>query len=231
MLFFSLPLPRKPLTGLFLFLCIAGSLTLLAEAVFFYSVLTAERGIEPADLVVVFHGTADRNKKGYRLVNEGIAPLLMVSPADSGTRDRYDKKYARAGGWRHLVENRADTTFQNALLAGRLIREHNLKKVILVTDSWHMPRSYFLLQMMLIGSKVQISICSVDPGPLPKSPARWSGRQCKLVYNEAVELWGSMAEFVDYSFRGRLPEKSPKGSRFVEFLRSVLLFEVTLAES
>lgn len=223
---FPLQISLKSLTKLLFFLCIAGMLPLLLEATYFYSVITAEQIIEPADVVVVFHGAADRIKKGYRLVNEGIAPYLMVSPATRDTRNKYDKKYTRVGNWQHLVENRAGTTFQNALLTSRLIRAHHLKTVILVTDSWHMPRSYFLLKMMLIGSKVHISMCSADPGFLPESPGRWSARQCKLVYNETVEFWGSMTEFIDHFFRGKLPEKNLKANGVVNYLRSALLFKV-----
>jgi hypothetical protein len=217
---------RKTLTNVFFILCVAVPSLLLVEAAFFYSVLTTGQVIEPADVVVVFHGAPDRNKKGYQLVNEGMAPWLMVSPATRTTRDKYDQKYARVGAWQHLVEDRADTTFQNALLAGRLIRAHRLKTVILVTDAWHMPRSYFLLKMMLIGSKARILRCNADSESLPKSPCRWSVRQCKLIYNETVEFWGSMTEMAAYFFRRDLPEKSLKATGVVNFLRKALLFEV-----
>ncbi|MFH0725713.1 MAG: YdcF family protein [Pseudomonadota bacterium] len=206
---------------------IAGFSILFIEAAYFYRILTADRAIELADVVVVFHGAPDRNNKGYQLVNHGYAPYLIISPASTGVRTYYDIKYARSGVWRHLVEDRADSTFQNALLAGRLIREHQLAKVILVTDSWHMPRSSLLLRMMLVGEKVSVFMCETDPGSFSGSPFRWSGRQCKMVYNEAVELWGSMIECVSYLMHGKLPEKSLKTNRLVEFLKSALLFEVT----
>ena len=200
---------------------------ILIEVVYYYAILTSEWKSEKADAIVVFHGSPIRNQKGYELANGGFAPLLMVSPADKKKRTLYDQKYTRTGAWEHLPEERADTTFQNALLTGRLIRQHQFKRITLVTDTWHMPRSYFFLKMALVGSGVTILPCNANGKPFTHSIVSWPISQKKRMYNEMVELWGGIAEYVSFKLRGKLPERSMKEHRLVKFLRSALLFEIT----
>ncbi|MDX9787078.1 MAG: YdcF family protein [Desulfobacterales bacterium] len=209
-----------------IWLFVTVGLVLLSEAVYFYAVLTAKRTVEAANAVVVFHGAAERNKLGYQLANDGIAPYLIISPATEKVRKKYDKQYSRCGDWRHLVEDRAETTFQNALLTRRLIRDHGLKKIVLVTDAYHMPRSYGLLRLLMIGAGVTIISCDTGSNLYAGNISTWSVKQVKRVYNEMVEFWGSMAEGVVYLFRGELPARNAKAHPVVGILRSLLLFDV-----
>ncbi|MFH0730648.1 MAG: YdcF family protein [Pseudomonadota bacterium] len=206
--------------------CGAIGLILLCDAAYFYGVLTARRTAQAADAVVVFHGAPERNKLGYQLANNGIAPYLVISPATEKVREKYDKQYSRCGAWQHLAEDRADTTFQNALLTRRLIRDHGLKKIVLVTDAYHMPRSYGLLRLLLIGSGVTLISCDTGSDLYAGNISTWSVRQVKRAYNEMVEFWGSMAEGVVYIFRGELPARNVKAHPVVGVLRSLLLFDV-----
>ncbi len=202
--------------------CMALSL----EIVCYHTLLTRESSLTSADAVVVFHGAKERVEEGYRLVNGGDAPLLVVSPATDKTRERYDAVYGHTGRWEHLVEARATTTFQNALLTARLVREHGLKKILLVTDGCHMPRSYLLLRMMLMDYKVEILPVRTPGTAYAGFPFEWTSRQWKKIYNESVEFWGSLTEMVMYKVRGDLPEKGLKDRGWVQFLRGVLLVEV-----
>ncbi len=198
----------------------------LIEAGIYYRILKLKKPPPPVDAVVVFNGAPARNKEGYRLVNDGMAPILIVSPANAATQKKYDSAYGYTGKWQHLTEDRADTTFQNALLTGRLIKQHRFQKIILVTDSWHMPRSYLLLRMMLIGSDVEIIPNKIGTESYDGSPIKWETKVKKQIYNELVELWGSIFEMGLYFAQGKLPEKSLKERAWVKTLRNVLLAEV-----
>lgn len=205
---------------------IIGLVVFFVEFLFFYSVLTRSWDVEEADLIAVFAGSEDRVGKGYDLASAGVASLLCISPRSEKQYRSDVNKYGSTDGVQFLVEKRAVTTFQNALLVGNLIKKNNVMFVVLVTNSAHMPRSCLLFKTILIGKDVKIIPCPVEDGAFSKNPFIWSTRQKKKVYNEMVELWGSFFEFVQYKFRGKLPENCLKKSKGVRFLKSVLLFDV-----
>jgi uncharacterized SAM-binding protein YcdF (DUF218 family) len=170
-----------------------------------------------------------RTAKGYDLANQGLAPTMIVSPATAAKLKQYDKTFRTNSKFTYLKEDRADTTFQNALLVARLIRSHGLTSALLVTSDNHMPRSYILLTLQLMGSGVSVRTSPVEAGRFGRNPMNWTVLQKKRVYNEMIELWGSLAEMGHYYISGGLPEREMglKRSWMVGWLRSVLLFDVT----
>jgi len=48
----------------------------------------------------------------------------------------------------------------------------------------------------------------------------------KLVYNEMVEFWGSLFEYVTYQVKGIPVEKPVKKSAFLLYLKSLVLLDV-----
>ncbi len=61
-----------------------------------------------------------------------------------------------------VIEPEARTTFENALLTGDIIQKEGFKKVLLVTSSYHMPRSLLLLKLKLNGSGTEIGVHKVS---------------------------------------------------------------------
>lgn len=198
----------------------------LVEFVYFYLMLTRTYVPKSVDLIAVFSGASFRVAKGYELANECLAPYLTVSPRSSEQLKILDKKFKKKNCYQNLMETRAQTTFQNALFVGEIVRKEKLKSVLLVTSAVHMPRSYFLLRLQLSGEQVTIIPVPVEEGLFLKPALKWSIEQKKRVYNEMVELWGSFIEMVLYKVNGQLSEKSLKKSKAVIFLRSVLLFDL-----
>lgn len=205
---------------------------IVTEAGLFYSILKTDAPVEKADAVVVFNaGGLIREQEGYRLVNKGYAPLLIVSPTSEKTRKTYDSRYGHDDSWRHLIEEKADTTFQNALFVSRLIREKDLKTIILVTDAYHMPRSCLLLHMMLIGADVRISVFKTGDKYYGDSALKWSTRQKKWIFNESLKFWGSMSEMGLYFAHVKLPEKSYQERAWVKALRNLILLDMSAHSS
>jgi uncharacterized SAM-binding protein YcdF (DUF218 family) len=62
----------------------------------------------------------------------------------------------------YIIEEQADTTFANALHVAKLIKEHRLTSVLLVTSDYHMPRSFFLLKLTTLTSGCRIGMHKVD---------------------------------------------------------------------
>lgn len=206
--------------------CIFAFLCLLAEFVFFYSVLTKNREVHNTGLIAVFSGSAGRIDKGYDLANAGIAPLLCISPRNSKQYRSDTKKYKIRNNIHYAIEQRAKTTFQNAWLVGAIVKKRGIQSVALVTDLYHMPRSLLLLQMALANQPAEILPVPVETSAYSKNPLKWTVVQKKQVYNEMLELWGSLFELAQYTIRGGMPERSLKKNKFIGALRGLLLLKV-----
>ena len=208
----------------------SGSLFVVLMAVqgaYWYRTLTAPFEIRQAEAVVVFLGGPGRIRKGYDLANQGMAPLLSLSPATERRIQSLDKRFAGTGKPPvHMVEDRATTTFENALLTGRLIEAHGIRHCLLVTERFHMPRSLLLLRMVLAGKGVRIDPAPVEAKPYAVSPLRWSVREQKRAYNEMIEFWGSLVEVINYKVTGQLPQPGQAESGIIKYLRDSLLLEI-----
>ncbi len=196
-----------------------------AEFVLFYTLLHRPWTDQQADLVAVFAGANGRAEKGYDLARAGAAPSIVISPASRHSIKIYDRLYGRLPSVRHIIEDQAETTFQNALFVSRLTAQHGMRSIILVTTDIHMPRAYLLFWLELVGSGKTILPCPVVSAPFDRNPLAWSVRQKKQIYNEMVEFWGSLAEKLMYHIHGGLPERSLKQNKIVSTLRRVLLFQ------
>jgi uncharacterized SAM-binding protein YcdF (DUF218 family) len=200
---------------------------LTIEGILFYRILIAPNKVAEADVIVVFMGAGNRVSKGHHLADSGLAPYLILSPATGSRLLGFHQQHgARTKSYAYLVEDRATTTFQNALLTGRLIKQQGFKSCLLVTDQYHMPRSLLLLKIALVGRGVTIVPAPVDPGSIARSPLEWTTRQKKILYNEMIKFWGSLTELTHYHATGRLPERDLGDGKIVSFLRSVLLFQI-----
>lgn len=179
-----------------------------------------------ADVTAVFRGAEGRVEKGFELANNGVAPLLVISPSSKSNLATLDRRYRRNQELNYLLEPRADTTFQNALFVSRLMAAHQAHGVVLVTSDYHMPRAYLLLWMERLGTGTTILPCPVESRRFANNPLAWSTRQKKQVYNEMVQFWGSIFEMGMFYIHGQVPVQSLKKSAVVSFLRKILLFEV-----
>ena len=211
---------RRVMRWLLRMLVASGSLFVVLMAVqgaYWYRTLTAPFEIRQAEAVVVFLGGPGRIRKGYDLANQGMAPLLSLSPATERRIQSLDKRFAGTGKPPvHMVEDRATTTFENALLTGRLIEAHGIKHCLLVTERFHMPRSLLLLRMVLAGKGVRIDPAPVEAKPYAVSPLRWSVREQKRAYNEMIEFWGSLVEVINYKVTGQLPQPGQAESGIIK---------------
>ena len=210
----------RRLVKLFCFLLILLLVVGAAEAVYFGWVVQLGNDTRGSDAIVVFRGTNKRFEAGYELAEQGVAGYLVLSPADPGLRERLDEKYGLDEGVVHIAEPRAETTFQNALYASRIISEHDFDTVTLVTSDYHMPRSLALMKLFLAGRGVKVRVYMVA-GPDAARMVFF-----KLVYNEMVEFWGSMAEYAGWKITGELPAEGRPDGALVRFLRALLLMDV-----
>ncbi len=83
---------------------------------------------------------------------------------------------------RIVVEDRAVNTFENAVYTGRIIRERGWRQVVLVTDSFHMPRALYVFR--------RLGLTAV--GDPVRRPSGWSRRKwCKACFLELLAFVNS----------------------------------------
>ena len=198
----------------------------VVQGIFFVKVISDFEYLEPADLVIAFQGNDDRTSAAYHLMDFLYAPVLVISPATLNQLEEYDQKYQPRMKFERILETKAKTTFENALYAKEIIEKNNYKNVILVTSWNHLPRSYLLLKMMLVGSDTRVQVCGVPTGKLDRKNWYKDAKGWKMVYNEMVETYGSFVQMANYLFDGKPPEIESDKSAFWGGLKKALLFKI-----
>ena len=104
---------------------------------------------ETADGIVVLTGGADRIESALRLLADGRAPLLLVSGvargADLADIDRRVPLDAEQAG-RVTLGRIAQSTAGNAAETALWSRAHDIRRLIVVTAGYHMPRALLELR-------------------------------------------------------------------------------------
>ena len=207
-----------------LFFIFAGFLIL--ESVFFLRILHKPSDISEHDAIVVFAGSSNRIKRAYQLSDQGLAPVLIISPANKRTIGYYEKRFGKPINATYIVEKRADTTFENAHHCAELINTNHLKSVLLVTSDYHMPRSFFLLKLTTLGTDCRIGIHKLNTRSAKNTTWPYRIKRMKLTYNEMTQLWGSLIEGGLYYMEGPNEWLKRRLSGVSRWLRKHLLFDV-----
>lgn len=198
-------------------------------AAYFLHMVSKPYRTEASDVIVVFRGREAGTRAAYQLVEKGLAPALIVSPATSRQLALFDRNYDAVDKINHVQEANARTTFENALYTSKLIQDHGYRKGILVTSWDHMPRSYLLLKVMLRGTKCQVTPYMVGTAKI--NATNWFRHRMgwKMAYNELVETWGSLIELVLYHAAGHIPRNTPGSSGIIKQIKRIMLFDLKQA--
>ena len=202
----------KRIFKLTLYFCLTVVLVLLIEGIYFFQILHSEPAITKADAIVVFSGSKERIEAGCKLARLGYAPYLIISPADSKKISAYQRKYTLPLSVNIIKEDKARTTFENALYCSQIIKHHKFNSIVLVTSDYHMSRSYLLMKIFLTGSGINIQFEGVE-----SVKYRTKEKQLKIVYNEMVRMWGSLVELVCFQFSRQVPETPLKSYKAVQW--------------
>jgi uncharacterized SAM-binding protein YcdF (DUF218 family) len=124
-------------------------IALLAWVIAVAAIFALNRGEKPvhADAVVVLEGSKTRLPVGLKLVQEGYAPLLVVSRGD---RKTLETRLCGAGGAPVHVQVICFTaspasTRGEAEFIGRLARERGLTRIDVVTSKFHVFRARLVI--------------------------------------------------------------------------------------
>ena len=121
----------------------AGAVVLTLRFIFF----PTEDEVGHADAVVVLSGSKhERLDRGLELMRQGVAPVLVLSNGLDPSQPRAPALCHHGGnGFRVICFTPdPDSTRGEAEAVGRLTREHNWKRILLVTSRFHVTRARML---------------------------------------------------------------------------------------
>ncbi|MGD9637438.1 MAG: YdcF family protein [Alphaproteobacteria bacterium] len=122
-----------------------------------FSMLVSKTGdaanINKVDAIITFTGGSDRIKTAVNLLEQGYAGKLFISGVNKNVSldevlkqiDKPDTKIYN----KIEVGYEATNTKENAKETASWVLSHNFNKIILVTSSYHMPRSYLELKEVM----------------------------------------------------------------------------------
>ena len=165
----------------------------LLQTTYTLYIFLKSNSLQPADAVVVFAGNLNRIESGYKIVNEGYADSLIVSPEVTENIAEYNKRFNLRQEAITIIEDHAMSTFENALYTGKLVEAHNFRDVILVTSDYHMPRSYFIMRL-LTSPGVRIQRYSAYEINESESSSQCLIQKWRLLMFEMIQLYGTLAQ-------------------------------------
>ena len=171
-------------------------LLVFAAFLFRASILTAagqflieDDGPQKSDAIVVLGGDdfGTRIVKAAQLQQAGYAPYVLVSgpPHLLGPESDETIEYARRQGYspslfRPLPSN-ADSTRTETAILGQYLREHGIKKILLVTSNYHTRRAAKLIRKQNPGIWVVV-VAAPDPYFTPSAWWRTRNGQRTFLY-------------------------------------------------
>ena len=202
----NLRMKKKLLKFILIISCIMLAVV-AAQAIFFCMISSHDSTLEKADLIVVFSGESKRIDVGLQLAKVGYAGCVTVAGAGERNLKPYIKRNKVTGDIRLIISDSSRTTFEDAVSTRDIVKKSNFKSIILVTSSYHLPRAYFLLRMLLLGENVKMQIYGVRHSDVKDADGKTGARMPGLICNEMFEFWGSIGEMLRYKVTGELPSK------------------------
>ena len=145
-----------------------------------------------ADVIIIHGGNPFRTQYGIELYQRGLAPQLwhLGYAFTEGEITASVEPAVPAQAFTFLPST---STWTDGTQIARMIREHQIHNVIIVTDWWHSRRALCSTEEQLQGYNVSISFSS---SPSPAGPNNWW-------HNEEVrkDVLNELVKMVYYSFR------------------------------
>ena len=145
-----------------------------------------------------------RTDHGVKLVQSGFASVLMVTGgkgAHAPAEAQVMKKLAISRGIPAnliITENKASSTFESARFCCNIIRKRKWKKIVLVTDSYHLPRAK--LAFRFFGATARGSAPGYEEGK-----TRVAGNSY-YIFREIFAIAWYLLKFAELKLRGNFRE-------------------------
>ena len=201
-------------------MCLSVAALQVAGFIFFSN---TTKQLTQADLIVVFPGDTNRVSSAFDMAAKGLADNITVINYPASQLKKFAAKHKIPPEVILIPGGKSRSTFEDALRATETIQNNTFTSIILVTSSYHMPRSLYLLkaQLSASGNKVQFQYA-----PVSDNRKLWSVTTLQLYYNEIVKLWGSTLELISFQATDTLLYNSPRFKQLSDLMHRYLLFRV-----
>lgn len=147
----------------FSILLIGTFLVILGLPLFYLNIASEPtKNREKTDAIIVVTGGKERIPEGIKLLNDELAPRMLISGVGKDTKE-LELLDSLAIGWRDLIKAdiskislgyAATDTVGNATESMDWIRKHNVKSIRLVTSNYHMARTHLEFRKVMPELKV-----------------------------------------------------------------------------
>ncbi|MDR7519612.1 MAG: YdcF family protein [Armatimonadota bacterium] len=154
--------------GLLFILAAASVVVITVPAVVLQAIgdyLVVREPLGPADVVVAISGDGigERARAAARLVLKGYGRVLIVSGPGSAARHMAeaaaDEGLARE---RILIEDKADSTLENARYTADLMLQGGLRRAIVVTSGYHARRTAWVFKSEFAPRRLEARVWGID---------------------------------------------------------------------
>lgn len=119
-----------------------------------------------ADAAIILTGGSKRIQSGFELLENGIVPQIFISGVHPDVKldellAQYDQKLNATMQQHITLGKRAIDTETNAAEAVDWVKKHDIKHIVLVTATYHMPRA--LYEFHALAPDLKISPSAVVP--------------------------------------------------------------------
>ena len=166
---------------------LAGGFVRFAEGV---ATMHPPASVGESDGIVVLTGGAHRIEQAVQLLRDGKGQRLLISGVNPETGRRSLTR--RTGGDADLFEccvdldYAAQNTIGNAQMTARWAAEHGIKRIILVTSDYHLPRS--MIEMGIVSADLEIVPYPVQPDEIWRADGTPSKLGFRLLAMEYVKM-------------------------------------------
>lgn len=166
---------------------LAGGFVRFAEGV---ATMRPPETVGETDGIVVLTGGAHRIEQAVQLLREGKGERLLISGVNPDTGRRSLTRLT--GGDAELFEccvdldYAAQNTIGNAQMTARWAEEHGIKRIILVTSDYHLPRS--MIEMGIVCADLEIVPYPVHPDEIWRADGTPSRLGLRLLAMEYVKM-------------------------------------------
>ena len=125
---------------------------------------------QKSDVIVVLSGAGGpRTQHAVSLYHQGVAPILLMTGGASYhvSEAHFMKDYAVSLGVPSeniMLEPRARSTYENVRFSLSILKEQNLRDVVVVTSKYHTRRSYQLFRQAWDGSMGDLVMVGAPDG-------------------------------------------------------------------
>ena len=121
----------------------------------------AGAGADPsseADVIVVLHGSPEREDFAAKLVRQGVAPRVVSTLVDPDC--------VRAGNPARSCPSHVRNTVDEALLMRRALPSQGVRRLLVVTSNFHRPRAAAVFKLAFLGTGTHVQVVAPS-GPFP----------------------------------------------------------------